>query len=605
MMYNNRTRKLKGGVSFAGYDYNISNKISNLGKGLANNATSKNLMNSAKNLANSKYFVTLITNPANTHRILFKAAHYIEFLDENNIKKLYCTSENMNCIKIYENHLYSNNEIIVNDANNFENSVISKQIKNENISETEKKDIKNVEEALMNDDILEDKSVYSELSNSLKRLDFAKLNDALITDNYELSNNPNNNYISFKKDLSPAFFEFFQTYKYQIHRTLWSGGWNDWTFIVNEMRNYIQNNSSVSQKYTDELWGTFGGLKLIFGKTNPKTLKKLIADTNSNIQDQSIIQLDKDGENKSKTQSNEKDDDEIEQKKSSYTRNVRSMADTVGNTIGSKLGTNISKYRVIRKLLKYYDIDAGKYNMNVLKMTGILTKNYPLFMEREAKRAIKIAIFNLKNNKNTKIINVSIEEEPIDDDTLDNLLNKLMVYNLDTKDIMELKGGRKTKHKKYSRKRVKRNTKRVKRFKMSGGSMLFFYNLNIIFKETYHQMVREQLKNLFDFSTIDAKNVDILGRFLAQLTRDTCAMSMTLCLTLLNYALWMTPVGQSPHCVLTNVMFVYFLYKMRILDKSNINIVDKIYNTNASTAVHTTLNAVPGTYPDQNNNNSR
>ena len=36
------------------------------------------------------------------------------------------------------------------------------------------------------------------------------------------------------------------------------------------------------------------------------------------------------------------------------------------------MGTNVSKYRVYRKLLKYFDIDPGKYNMNLLKRTGVL-----------------------------------------------------------------------------------------------------------------------------------------------------------------------------------------------------------------------------------------
>ena len=296
------------------------------------------------------------------------------------------------------------------------------------------------------------------------------------------------------------------------------------------------------------------------------------------------------------------------------TRKIRSYADKVGERISKTFGTNISKYRVIRKLLHYYDIDPGKYNMNILKKTNVLKPNYTAFMEREAKLAVFIAIYNLKTNLNNKITNVIVDESvilksynkftSIDDIlnkfSLDDLLEILMKYNLNTNDIINIeqneivqgninnfvnclvvdnntpdKFGFKKQNfdnTKYCNKEYYSNRsggyKSRKNHKMKGGSMLFFYNLNIIFKETYKQMIKNQFAHIQQICNSGiVKCKTNISKFFAQITRDTLFMPITLCSTPLSIVSY-TFGGVTPHCVISNSMALYFLFTMRIINKN-------------------------------------
>jgi len=263
---------------------------------------------------------------------------------------------------------------------------------------------------------------------------------------------------------------------------------------------------------------------------------------------------------------------------------------------------------VIRKLLHYYDIDPGKYNMNILKKTNLLKPNYTAFMEREAKKAIFIAIYNLKTNLNNKITNVIVDESKIsksyniDFNTIDDMINKygfslddlleiLMKYNLNTNDIINIEQNKivqenikkfeiclenkyntneyNTEHcnNKYYSKRGG-GYKSRKNHKMKGGSMLFFYNLNIIFKETYKQMIKNQFAHIQQIYKrgISKYKTDI-SNFFAQITRDTLFMPITLCSTPLSIVSY-TFGGVTPHCVISNSMALYFLFTMRIINKN-------------------------------------
>jgi len=454
---------------------------------------------------------------------------------------------------------------------------------------------------------------------TLKRFDFSKLNDAIITDGENEENNKSAIFF-----WQPELFEFFHTYKYQVNRALWYGGWNNWTIIINEMREFISNNDDIAIEYKNILWGTSGALKFlqqIFGNNNNNTVMSIIKGLTPEYINKLYTTNEKHAYKQLESDENDIPDVGNRQYKESMfkniTRKVRSYADKVGEQISKTLGTNISKYRVIRKLLHYYDIDPGKYNMNILKKTNLLKPNYTAFMEREAKKAIFIAIYNLKTNLNNKITNVIVDESEIltsynnHFNTIDDMINKygfslddlleiLMKYNLNTNDIINIEQNEivqenikkfvnclvahnntpdeygETKQNfdntKYCNKEYystrRGGDKSRKNHKMKGGSMLFFYNLNIILKETYKQMIKNQfayIQRICNSGNSEYKNN--ISKFLAQITRDTLFMSLSLCSTPLSIVSY-TFGGVTPHCVISNSMALYFLFTMRIINKN-------------------------------------
>jgi hypothetical protein len=57
-------------------------------------------------------------------------------------------------------------------------------------------------------------------------------------------------------------------------------------------------------------------------------------------------------------------------------------------------------------------------------------------------------------------------------------------------------------------------------------------------------------------------------------------MTISLCLTLANYALYVLPVPVSmPHCVISNLMYMYVIFKMRIINMDQINVMEKMSST--------------------------
>jgi hypothetical protein len=117
---------------------------------------------------------------------------------------------------------------------------------------------------------------------------------------------------------------------------------------------------------------------------------------------------------------------------------------------------------------------------------------------------------------------------------------------------------------------------------MKGGSMLFFYNLNIIFKETYKQMIKNQFAHIQQIcNSGNVKYKTDISKFFAQITRDTLFMPITLCSTPLSIVSY-TFGGVTPHCVISNSMALYFLFTMRIINKNEYivksNAVDKFNN---------------------------
>lgn len=528
-----------------------------------------NTYNSIKNIASSgKYLSSLIGNPSNVHRILFKNANFISFINFDHIKRLYCKDpKNLDCIKLDEGYLYTKDQ----------------QIKNETTPiKSDPYDAKSNEE-------LKPVSLSKYISLGFERLDFAKLNDALLTDNPSNYNNPNPNsiFISFKDEYKPLF-EFFHTFKYQFHRLLWSGGWSDWTYLIVESKVLLFKNDNEE-------------LKAIFEKKSSEfsimKIKSLFKDPNKYKNDlknpqATLEKLDESGQATSSKYSNEKSDDTDisttnvanNSKKTggvNFTRSVKKLGDKIGSAISEKTGMNISKYRVYRKLLKYYDIDIGKYNLNLLKVTGILTKNYTVFMEKDAKKAVMIAVLILSKIKNKKIgeddINAIKEyynkdTELVDkyntiagkNDNLENILldsavNLLMKNNLTTADIEALEG------KRSGGSRSRRKTRKIG--KLTGGSMLFFYNLNIIFKECYHNMVKMQFNNIEKM--LPGHNA-VVGKFFADLFFFTMNTANILCFTPLALVTSSaaSEVGlhgvSAPHCMITNIAAVYLFFKLEM-----------------------------------------
>ena len=568
-----------------------------------------NLLQSAKDIgSSSKYLFSLIANPTNVHRMLFKNAHFIDFINFQQIQRLYCIRGSLNCIRLENGYLYSNNSEVVQS---------SEQAVNQDVQETQM-DMKNtpvdpsvptqevaaIQKAVIANQIADEKMednmgpVSSFADQTFKRLAFAKLNDAILTDNPQLVNS-DTQYISF---IVPQLFEFFHTYKFQVNRSLWYAGWGEWMYITNKVNNLFLINENLANIFLNELWGTVGLIK-IMSKYPQDKRDKLIETIKSGQQQQAAQQASLEGTQLAEAKSQEIDAEDTANlpaaaqaqapqvsRFSRFTRSVRNGMTSMGNSMSSAMGLNISKYRVYRKLLKYYDIDPGKYNMNLLKRTGVLKSNYPIFMVREAQKAVEMAINNLNVNRNTKIINVNtnVGETPmaqmppnqkqdimaIENAKLDNLLNQLMAFNLDTQGLKNLQGITGGKRDKKGKKN------RTRRAKMSGGSQLFFTNIATIFKAAYYKMIDNQIDNINAYTSENPQNTEYVAKFFAEIMKCLAMMTITSCLTLANYALYGLPLPVSmPHCIISNLMYMYVVFKMRLINMDQINVMEKMgYN---------------------------
>ena len=555
-----------------------------------------NLLQSVKDIGSSgKYLFSLIANPSNTHRMLFKNAHFIEFIDFKYIQMLYCSKETPDCIKLENGYLYSNNPTVINTS---EQAVAKDKQEIQEIANTTKPDpsVPPAEAAAIkklvvaNENASEtaeesDAPQRSLVDQTFQRLAFAKLNDAILTDDHQLSDAPTNNiYISFEHN---ELFCFFHTYKYQVNRCLWYGGWGEWSYIVTQANNMFLTNQELANAFLNELWGTVGLLKAM--SKYPKDKRdKLIETIKTGQQDAVEQQTNATGNQMADAKLKELEAEEAQQTSpttqsrfSRFTSTVKNGVNSAGQYLSKAMGTNVSKYRVYRKLLKYFDIDPGKYNMNLLKRTGVLKGNYPLFMVREAQTAVQMAINNLSANRNAKIINVNTslpKKAPsvfkagddimaMENAKLDSLIDELMQFNMDNQGLNNLQrvGGK------------NKNKNKTKRLKMSGGSQLFFSNIAVVFKQAYYVMVNNQIKNIGNLIAEDPGKTEYVAKFFAEIIKCLAMMTISLCLTLANYALYVLPVPVSmPHCIISNLMYMYVIFKMRIINMDQINVMEKM-----------------------------
>jgi hypothetical protein len=619
---NNKTVKKGAGFGFLTSYNSAKNMTSKAYKSIGN--TTNKLVKSGVDVLNSKYLFSLIVNPSSVHRMLFKNSHFITFIDFPQIQRLYCKGQQPNCVVLKDGYLYSNNPVVVNSANNPEEIRRNNEetlIESGSMKSQQDANISNEEAKKMNSAILSmeeeidklDESYdnkankYGLMSQTINRLAFAKLNDALLTDNMAkvTPGNPlyDPDYISFKPGYQPLF-EFFTTYKYQVNRTLHYGGWKEWMYITEEMRKLFVLNPQLETEFLNIIWltsGIFKVIALVLGKGS-KTKDQVIQAVKSGNEDIISNQINNkeslSADKKSQEIENE-DNMEVQQQSrfGKFTSSVKKGFYATGRMVSNTLGTNISKWRVIRCLLKYYDIDPDKYNFNLMKRTGILKKNYPLFMDREAKKAVQIAINNLRNNRNSRLSNVNLmlADKSYMNKTLDQLLNELMMYNVDMPNMNNRYGGKNKHGGKKTRKNGVTHGKRIN--KMYGGNLLFFNNIKFIFNNTYKLMIRDQMKSFTNLMSSNPEGTHLIAELYAEIVRCLSMMTITLCLTIGNFLIGKTGLPISmPACYISNAMYMMFIFKMRILDLNKVNMIEKITSTEnqpvQTTAIPVT-NAIP------------
>lgn len=525
----------------------------------------KNSLKSLRNISSSpKYVFSLLANPANVHRILFKNAYFIEFINFEHILKLYCGKPKKiysdkelpeECVVLKKGYLFSKDEDIITNA--------------ETEKETEQtSDNKAIEEVLNSGDEIkanenEEKfDMKKFIDEGFERLDFSKLNNALLTD--DLKKHYKNNdyqYILFYPQYI-CLFEYLHSFKYQFHRMLWSGGMFDWTYILDQTKELLDNNDYLHREFRK-----YNGLE-----KHDKYLGKFQEIYNNGGK---IVQsvIDKDGRINETKINNVVDnldvDIEIERPKkggdlkNSIFNSVRKLGSKTGefvnsvNSVGSKTGKNVNKYMIMRKLLQYYDIDPKKYNMNLLKTTGILKKNYPLFMEREARIALKTAnvCLTVNNQSNEYIqdryneISGIITNDILDDNeySLDVLIDEILK--------IKIRGGYPMKNK--TRKSYK-------------GGLVFTRVLNNIFKTCSRLMIKKQLESIEYLMNTEPKETIPVAKFISDLM--ACAMNSgnILCFTISNFGLMPFLPAGTPHCILSNIAAILILDKLDYLGRRDI-----------------------------------
>ena len=731
--------------------------------------TGRNLSNAYK-LSTSKYLITLLANPANTHRILFKNAGMIDFLEWENIRDIYCKNgEFKDCIRKEGNYLFTKNSALI--KNIMYNDSVNKKAKDDEqkaeLENAKKVVVSNngsmegggpdedanaekaaidaldsMNETLELDEINDPNSGISEwINQGYYRLPFDSLNDALLTDD---PTNPNFNkcdiktlkpvktvnIVSFKPKYE-LFYQLFTIYKYQVHQTLWGSGFFNWTWLIDQISTFIGKHPNIKVLFNEDIWSVFSSnwLKSDIMLETVSSYGKGLYDSFVTVGNEFVKDVNEEiGKNSSIPNLGiesgiETSASYLGNKASSFGNKASSFGSGLSSGLSSinnsgfikdvkKMGTgmttdfkkagdylsklsptNLNKFRVVRELLRYYDFDAKKYNLDILKTTGLFTKNYPKFMELEVRRALIIAINNLMGNTNKQIIipepntDTCTTLQPIYDPTnpsltlcsnkltvlniinklntypnittilpvnnatdtnnslnmddeiaeynIDDLLNILMTFNHDTNQILGFEaaavaaaaappaapaspaspaapvvavaptsffgtfkkttagnwinwGGskkRQSRKRNQRQRRIQRKTRKI----MYGGSMLFYSNIKLIFRETYHQMVNNifnEYKNTYEENHISAED---FSKFFGSIVHSTSMGGFTLCMTIGNYAASLIPMppipgfslkpsASTPHCYMMNIMFGINFYKLYMLPGPELTEKQEILN---------------------------
>ena len=404
--YINKTRK--GGVKIGELFSKSKEAISAVGSKVKKGSVA--LGNTLRESASAKFLITRIINPANPDRILFKNAFFLEFIDEDEVKKnVYKETEktpNSERIKIVEQcnkyYIYKEEYINGNPGSSSEtngNPGSSSETNDDQNSLSKDVDSK-LEELEKNKDnvqnFLEDKprNCFS-IKDTLNRKPFSKLNDTPLVDR-ELIDDPSNKYnnkykdcIGFYKDFDPLY-KILHIYKYQINRVLWTPSemiyFKRIKYLFKGIYQMINNNASLKPVFLK----VFEMSLLISSICNPNAKHSF--------------------ENKSKEDENAEVrlvETEVE-KENAKEVNLDEVEDNNEKSNGGQAmeGGGLSEINITGILLKFYDIDPPYTNTNSLKyILPVLRKKFPPFMEREAKFAIKTAIKLLKEEKSKQETN--------------------------------------------------------------------------------------------------------------------------------------------------------------------------------------------------------
>jgi len=518
----------------------------------------KRLSNSLKSFKNistsSKYVFSLLANPANVHRILFKNAYFIEFINFDHILKLYCGEPKKkysgkelpeHCIILKKGYLFSKDKEVVANAE----------------KETEKKTGDISDDAVAIENVLnsgdekkankdeEGYNVKKFIDEGFERLDFSKLNNALLTD--DLTKNDNDNYyISFYPQYN-CLFEYLHTFKYQFHRMLWSGGMFDWTYILEQTKELLDNNDDLHREFRK-----YNGLE-----KHDKYLGKFQEIYNNGGK---VVQsvIDKDGkinENKINNIVDKLDEKPTKGGNLLYLNKVKQLGSKIVDETLKATSKNTKKYMIVRKLLQYYDFDPKEYNMNVLKNSGILKKNYPLFMEVEVRIALFTAIdclhdmnYSIDNiEKKYDIISKNLDEKYPE---VLKLLEEFDDLDISLDSILEFSSSKRGGSLKKNRTR-----------KYSKGGIVFSRVLNSIFKQCSRLMVKKLLTNINSLIINQSEETIHIAKFISDVM--SCAMNSgnILCFTLANFGLMPFLPAGTPHCILSNIAAILILFKLDYL----------------------------------------
>jgi len=527
----------------------------------------KNSLKSLKNITSSpKYVFSLLANPSNVHRILFKNAYFIEFINFEHILKLYCGEPKKiyrdkelpeECVVLKKGYLFSKDkEVVANSEKETESEKPSDETVIENVLNIHDEAKENKEE--------EEYDIKKFIDEGFERLDFSKLNNALLTDDFKKHYENNDyQYIVFYPQYI-CLFEYLHTFKYQFHRMLWSGGMFDWTYILEKTKELLDNNDDLHREFRkynglekhDKYLGNFQEIYNNGGKVVQSVIDK-DGELNEGKLDDVVENLDVYDDVEIVT--HRKKGGDIKDSIFKFSKKI--VNPTVGfvNSVGSKISKNVNKYMIMRKLLQYYDIDPKKYNMNLLKTTGILKKNYPFFMEIEARIALitaneyltnKNSIDDNQTNEYIKNKYNEISKKDISDDAK---------YSIDVliDDILKIKstGGYPMKNK--TRKYYK-------------GGIVFTKVLNNIFKQCSRLMVQKQLTKIESLILFKPQETIPVAKFISDVM--ACAMNSgnILCFTAANFGLMPFLPAGTPHCILSNIAAILVLYKLDYLGRRDI-----------------------------------
>ena len=549
------------------------------------------------------YIATLIANPSNTHRILFKNANFMNFIREKDIVRLYC-GKDISCIhfKISPTnglkYIMQNADIREKDkvGGSPEEDALAISLANTTTPRAPKEEGEEGEEELVEalgqadeEDILtkflNDKMTDANIA--INRNTFSRLNDEFVLGSEDYK--ADSRIVFFEEEFDPLF-QYFHTYKYHFSRALWSGGWPEWEDLTRVMVEIIESKPELKTKFTKTLWYSLGGLEIL-QKMNPVFKEKARNVIKDKTQEKTSGELNTSAEASLPVKEEDNTSSPFITSLKKYLNTIKTGMNEVGSKISKTLNDNpiynfnvaFDKCRVVRKLLNYYDIQPPK-NCNYSMRRE---ETYPKFMKRECMIAISVAIDILKSTAKTsssyqyyrvetpldktpgvdlsKILEkarseISIEKLKnnayynIDDNNskFATLLNDLLSLNAVEEQI---KGGQ------------------------VGGNSTFFYNLNVIFKWTYKQMlerIKQNIVTFIDKSSVEIESIeetsnesgiiqvndkpqntlDCANLFFAQIARLTMKSPGVLCTIELKL---------PSHCYIANAMLIEMLFKLSLL----------------------------------------